>query len=506
MFQLAKVWAWVRKNFDSKDVVFWAVIVVLYFVTRLINLSKFPIFTDEGIYINWAKIAWKDATWRFISLTDGKQPLHVWGMIPFLKLFPNDPLLAGRLFSVLTGLKALAGIYAVGFLLWGKRAANWAAVFYIFTPFFLFYDRMALIDSGVNAFAVWTFFFSVLLVRTMRLDVALLMGLVTGFGLLAKSSSKMFVALSALSPVLVWEKNIKRWLGKIFNFGFLYGAVLVLSLLIYNVQRLSPFLHFVAEKNKTFVRTVPELLANPFESLWGNLRLIPLYVTWESAFVLPFIALLGLILVFKTDRKLFWYVLAWLILPYLAISLFAKVIFPRYLIFFGSFFALLAAYYLSRAKKSLLTVVLVGLYILSVGYFSYTIVFDQAKIPFPPVDRGQYIVGSSSGFRLNEIVSYARQKSQEKPVVLIAEGNFGVVGDMLNAQLTPGDRIEVRAYWPLDEENLKQNMEDVGEKYVFVVFAHRMEFPGIWPIDLIGQYEKPGGESSFYFFELKPSY
>src|SRR5438132_972876 len=106
MFDLWRIWGWFKKNFTSKDVLFVFVLIILYLATRIINLGKFPIFTDEGIYINWAKIAWHDASWRFISLTDGKQPLHIWGMIPFLKLFPQNPILAGRLFSVLTGLSA----------------------------------------------------------------------------------------------------------------------------------------------------------------------------------------------------------------------------------------------------------------------------------------------------------------------------------------------------------------------------------------------------------------
>ena len=413
MFELAKVWGWVKKNFNSRDWLFIGVIVILFFATRLVNLEKFPIFTDEGIYINWAKIAWKDATWRFISLTDGKQPLHIWGIIPFLKLFPENPLLAGRLFSVATGFGALVGTYVTLFYLWGKKAANWGLVFYVFTPFFLFYDRMALIDSGVNMFFIWTLFFSILLVRTMRLDVALMMGFVAGFGLLAKSSSKMFVALSALSPILIWEKSLKKWLGETVNFAFLFVIVLFLSVLIYNVQRLSPFLHFVAEKNKTFVRTVPELLQNPFESLYGNLKLIPLYTSWESAFVLILIAVLGFYLLFKKDWRLAVYLASWIVLPYVAIAFFAKVIFPRYLIFFGSIFLILASYYLSQVKKGLLVTSLIVLYILSVAYFDYTILYAHRNIPFPEVDRGQYIEGTSSGFGVKEIMDIG-EKNQKK--------------------------------------------------------------------------------------------
>ena len=76
MFDIATIWNTLRKGFGKKDTITSIVLIALYFFTRLINLDKFPIFSDEGIYIHWAKVAKVDAAWRFISLTDGKQPLQ----------------------------------------------------------------------------------------------------------------------------------------------------------------------------------------------------------------------------------------------------------------------------------------------------------------------------------------------------------------------------------------------------------------------------------------------
>src|SRR3989338_11077668 len=197
MFDVFKVFSFLKKTFSRKDVLLIIFLIGLYFLTRLINLDKFPIFSDEGIYIRWAKVAWHDASWRFISLTDGKQPLQTWGTIPFLKLFPDNALLAGRLFSVAAGFAGLTGMFILLFFLFGKRTAVMGSFIYIFTPYFLFYDRLALVDSGVNAGFIWILFFSILLVKSQRLDVALMFGLITGFSLLAKSSVRIFLALSA---------------------------------------------------------------------------------------------------------------------------------------------------------------------------------------------------------------------------------------------------------------------------------------------------------------------
>src|SRR3990167_2224168 len=180
MLDVSKVVSFLRSTFSRKDVVIIVILILLFLFTRLIRLDDMPIFSDEGIYIRWAKVAWHDASWRFISLTDGKQPLQTWGIIPFLKFFPQNPLLAGRLFSVATGGFGLVGLVSCCYYLFGKRSMYFAAFFYIFTPFFLFYDRMALVDSAVNAFAIWIFFLSIILIRTIRLDVALIYGLMTG--------------------------------------------------------------------------------------------------------------------------------------------------------------------------------------------------------------------------------------------------------------------------------------------------------------------------------------
>ncbi|MBI2051206.1 hypothetical protein HYT33_00385, partial [Candidatus Roizmanbacteria bacterium] len=109
MLNIEGVLSFLKKQFKRRDLLILAVLVVAFFATRLINLDQFPIFTDEGIYIRWAKVAQRDATWRFISLTDGKQPLQTWATIPLIKFLPNNILLAGRLFSVISGFGALVG-------------------------------------------------------------------------------------------------------------------------------------------------------------------------------------------------------------------------------------------------------------------------------------------------------------------------------------------------------------------------------------------------------------
>ena len=435
MFSLQEIIKWLKKNITFKDWMLILVLLILFFLTRLIFLDKFPIFTDEGIYINWAKIAKVDASWRFISLTDGKQPLQTWFTIFFLKFFPDNTLLAGRLFGVFGGLTALSGIFVSLWYMFNKKAAFFGSLLYIFTPYFLFYDRMALVDSFVNAGVIWILLFSIIVAKTIRLDMTLLFGLLSGIFSLSKSSVKMFIALSILSPVLFIEKNLKRSFSKLINFLFLYVLVLFFSFGIYNVQRLSPFMHYVVEKNKTFVMTFSEFLQTPFLVFAHNLKIIPWYVFWESGFILIFTGFIGLFFLFKKNTKLALYLSFWILIPYIIISLFAKIVFPRYLNFFATLFVILTVCFFQEIKNKKIIMLLITIFILIYSIFDYQILFNPKNVYLPDIDRGQYIEGISSGYGIKEIIDFSKEKSKEKPVILLAEGNFGVVGDMLNASL-----------------------------------------------------------------------
>lgn len=505
MFDIFNICQKIKRILTVKTILLVWGVTFLFFGTRLINLNKFPIFSDEGIYIHWAKVARTDATWRFISLTDGKQPLQTWGTIAFLKLFPHDSLLAGRLFAVATGFVALIGVCTLLYYLFGKKAAFWGSFLYILTPYFLFYDRLALVDSGLNAGFIWIFFLSIVLIRSLRLDAALLFGIISGITMLAKSSAQLFVGLSAFAPILLYEKGGKQFIKKLINYFILYGIGVCIAIVIYNVQRLSPFLHFVAEKNKTFVMTPQEFLHTPFAYFTQNVLNVPLYIVWESGFVLPLLGIVGLFTLVKKNWGLAVYFILWLIIPYGAVSFFSKVLFPRYIIFLPTLFLIPAAYFLSRIDKQKGFLVFL-IFLLPALYFNSTIMFDYKSIPFPPVDRGQYIEAWPSGWGAKEIVEYSREKSKEKPVILLAEGSFGMAGDVLDTLLKPGDVISIRGYWPLGLNDLTKNQKDLDKNYVFVVFAHpelfSKNFPEGLPLRLIKKYDKPGGKSALYLYEL----
>jgi len=501
MFDISAVFVYIKKRITIKDSLLLSLATLLYFATRLYNIKLLPIFNDEGIYIHWAKVAWHDASWRFISLTDGKQPLQTWGTIPFLKLFPNDALLAGRLFSVATGFVGIMGIFFLLYYLFGKKTAFIGLFLSIFSPYFLFYDRIAMVDSGVNAAFIWILFLSIVLVKTIRFDVALIFGLCAGIALLTKSSAQMFLTVSFFTSLLLFDFK-KRKTSGILSFIFLYGIVFLLSQIIYNVQRLSPFMHYLSKKNTTFVMTFAEWIKSPFEVLVSNLKTVPYFVFSESGWVVIPFALLGLYFLFKKNIRLFLYFLAWILIPYLGISFMTRVLFPRYIIFFGTLLIILTSYCLGEIKRKEYFIPLISLVIGVFILFQYPMWTDYTRIIFPDTDRGQYITGSTVGLGAKEIIAYAREKSQDRQVRIIAQGDFGMTGDILDTFLLKDDHIFIQGYWPLTKEVLLKHQKDLITDHVYVVTAHELQYPADWPMKLIKAYYKLDGKSALQLFEL----
>jgi len=503
MFSVESIISYFKKTFTRYDILIVLGIIFLYSVTRITNLDHWPIFSDEGIYIRWAHVAWKDAAWRFISVTDGRQPLQTWATIPFLKIFPNNMLLAGRLFSVTTGFIGLIGMYSLLMYLWGKRAAIIGATLYVFLPYFVFYDRIALVDSAVNAGFIWIFFFSIILIRTRQLGLAMILGFIGGFALLAKSSSRMFLMLAATAPIMYLNETKRKILSYSINYFALFVIAFGISILFYNVQRLSPFFHYVAQKNTTFVMTFDEFLKTPFAYV-HNFRYVPLYIAWESGWFIVPISIIGLYFLFKKESLTALYLSMFILLPYIAISFFAKILFPRYVLFYGSILVITATYFFITLKSRLKAGIILSLLLISMSICNYPLLFDPERASLPPVDRGQYVTGVTAVWGAGDLMNLMREKSQTREVLILAEGDFGLVADVLKVYKREDDKIEIRGLWPLDERHLLEYQPELLEKQVFVVFSHRQEFPESWPIKFTQKYDKPEGEKSLFLYELLP--
>ncbi len=131
-----------------------AVLLIMYFLVRLPNLRALSVFADEATYLRWGQLIAQDPWGNlFISMEDAKLPLHYWLLAP-ARVFGGDPVVEGRLLSVLFGALTLIGVIAVcGEMctLVGRRQVKMVAgvtgLFFIFSPLVAFYQRMAVAES-----------------------------------------------------------------------------------------------------------------------------------------------------------------------------------------------------------------------------------------------------------------------------------------------------------------------------------------------------------------------
>jgi hypothetical protein len=173
-----------------------AALVVLYLLARLRGLELLPMFLDETLHVRWSLLIaqgekpW-DATWKW------GRALTIW-LGALVTPWADDLLRANRLVSVALGLVTLVATVAIARRLFGEREALLAGLFYVFCPFTLFYDRMALTEAGLSALAALTLLFAVRTAATGRpLDAAL-----AGVSLALSVFVKAIGVLAAPIPLL----------------------------------------------------------------------------------------------------------------------------------------------------------------------------------------------------------------------------------------------------------------------------------------------------------------
>ena len=491
-------------NFKRQELLIGLSAVILYFATRLYSIMSLPIFTDEAIYTRWSQIARFDASWRFIPLTDGKQPLFVWIDMMVMRVV-NDPLLSGRLVSVFAGLVTMVGLFFLGKTLFSKKIGAIASFLYIIFPFALVYDRMALYDSLVTAGAVWSIFLEVLLVRHKRLDLALILGMILGASVLTKTSGFLFIYLLPFS-LLLFKFNIKNKKSELLRWGALAGVSVIFAYFYYSVLRLSPFYHIINEKNTLFVYPLKEWLIHPFQFFPNNFQAL---FDWIFVYSTPpFLILIALsFLGKKVKEKLFLFI--WFFAPLLGLALLGRTLYPRFILFMTMPILLLAAYsldnILTRVKFNKALIVLFFLTTLFIS--DYFILNNFSRSPIPKADLGQYINDWPAGGGIKEIISYLDGQSKKGKIYVASLGTFGSL-PTYSVEIYLGDNknVDKRGVYPVPTTIPQDLLEKSKKMPVFLFVSNQHEFEEqlkTWPIKLIAQYKKGVGDSYSRLYKVE---
>jgi 4-amino-4-deoxy-L-arabinose transferase-like glycosyltransferase len=422
----------------------------------------------------------------------------------------NDPLLAGRLVSVLAGIVSLVGIYFLASEIFkNKKIGYLAAILYIIFPFALVYDRMALYESLVSAATIWALYLEILLIRLRRLDVALILGMVMGAGVLTKSSAFFSVYLLPFS-LLLFDFKQKKWRRELVKWAALAGLSSIMAFGIYSMLRLSPFFHIIAEKTTLFVYPIKDWLSHPFEFFSGNLNGI---TDWFIAYTtIPFFILI-LISFFLGDKKTIrekLFLLSWFIIPFVLLALFGRVLYPRFILFMTMPLLVLAAFSLDHImnllKNNLQKAGVVCVALILLIRSDFYILTDFARAPIAKADTDQFINEWPAGGGVREIVSFLSVESKKGKIYVATQGTFGSLPTYaIEIYLDENKNIEKRGIWPLPEDIPEDLVRRAKTMPVYLVLNDSPEPPAGYPVKLIQKFRKGIGDSYMSLYEVIPN-
>ena len=417
----------------------------LYLLTRLINLTKLPIFNDEAIYLDWGWRSLHTSAGLFYSLYDAKSPFLIW-IFGLFESIIHSPLLAGRLVSVLAGLLTLIGIYKVAKSLEGKRVALLSSAFYVIIPLFTFFDRQALMESAITAAGVWSFYFLLQILETKKTRYSIFLGLVIGIGIFVKLQALVF--LVSIIPILIYKRLFKPAVITIIS------SLVVLSPLLLQNAFWASF-----NSNNRFMLSVPEILAFPF-ALWIKNFSTTAGVSFFH--LTPFIfilAIYGIYLFIKGKKG----VLSTYFLVNIVLIIFlGRTLGTRYVISFLALTPIFTSLAILHFKKFF--PILVG------SIVAVPLVIMTALLIFSPLryfnildkitvfsQKSEYVTDWTSGYGIPETVNYLNNLSKDKQIIVGVRIDAGNPESAMFAYLNNSNKVKVVYLDPrtLDPELLK---------------------------------------------------
>ncbi len=458
---------------------FWILtgLTILFLFTRLTKLTFLPIFNDEAVYINWARMIKDGEAGLFISiLADNKKPLQIWFTVLNWSML-DDPLAAGRSASVLGGWVCLLGIYFTGRRLFSGLGGILVAWAYIFCPYTLLFDRLAHESSWLNAAMVWNLWLTVGLVQRDQIQAKHFMALIltVGAGLLTLSTALLFIFIPLLFKIIhIQDKTFASW--KFFGVGFLTGllaAALPYGVLLLNVENykitnvILPSTHALGQSgNLELIMGIP---FNIWNGLTGVLQYFWVYFT-PPIFLS---SLVGLLLIgWKGDRKHLT-ILIYFFIPTLILLGTAGSGFSRYYVFCTTPLLLGVAFLLdkiwTRIEKwdFILNPKLSFFFLIAIGYLpsivsDYSLIFKPKNGTYIERDRYQFVTSQYSGYGVPDALDYLREEAETKKIAVFTSTNWGNPSDAVYAYLTGHPNIEIySSYWVFNQPLLPSHIKSI---------------------------------------------
>ncbi len=487
----------------NNSVIYLILIFCIFAFLRFAKIYSVPVFVDEAIYVRWSQVMKAEASLRFLPMSDGKQPLFMWSTIPFLK-FISDPLVAARTLSTFAGFGSMVGLSFLAYLFFNSLPISLlTGLLYAITPFTVFFDRMALADSLLAMFGIWSLVFFKKFLDKRSLDWAMLTGFALGGGLLTKSPAIIFylwISLAGIFLINIKKENQKTLLTLILGFVYIF----IISQGLNAILKLGPNSQTAGTRNLDYLYTYKEVLSHPLTPIIGNLKTT---WVWLWALLTP-VSLFGIVLSWKQKqfRSIFYLLILCSLAPLLGQALIAKVYTSRYILFAIMPLIPLAALGLSKLKNYYLVPLLLYPFALSIVNIYFP---ASAHLPYDMATG--YYQEWTAGWGQKDIANYLiGQSNQGKKVVVFTEGFFGTLPDGLQIYTQKYPNITVVGSTPIATvvpEGLINSAKDNERFFVINASRNKLTATESAKLELIKEYPKfqraDGTHESLQFFKLK---
>jgi 4-amino-4-deoxy-L-arabinose transferase-like glycosyltransferase len=317
-------------------------ILSLFLFSRLWNLEQFPVVSDEAMYINLSQIVAEDFSDRALFRKEGKHPLFMWLTAISLQGI-DDPLLAGRVVSVLSGLASLVAIFLIGRMLYSERIAWVACWIYLFCPFTFFFDRLALVESLLCATALWTAWVALKLAHGewQGPRAYFILGSFAGLSFFTKAGALLFFPI-ILFIFARWKMPKRRDFMRSLSGTILGAGLWIVPLMLFGKE--------IGFFSRTSLMQLPQIFMAPGELTafpwqhWGNnfLAMIGFYISYLTL-PLCLVLFLGTVTAIRSKSREDLTLMLWAFFPPVMILLFTKGFYSRYLLLFVPPLILLSA-------------------------------------------------------------------------------------------------------------------------------------------------------------------
>lgn len=490
-----------------------ALLLLLYFVFRLINLTIIPIFADEAIYLYWSQLIMAEpGRYLFYPLNDGKTPLFIWLLMPFLK-FASDPLFAGRFLSILFGAGQL--ILQIKLTAFFTKSRLWqylSGLLIIFLPGFIFNQRLALMDSVLTFFLTLCFYYCFLvglnyqkkrflsrclIINTGLAGLSLMLAFWTKFSALLFLPTLMVLSLYFIFTAPQFEKKNYQCfsLKQALTLMSLFASIGALGLLGLALLKISPLFGQIFARGGDFLYPLAEFFKNPLEIISRNLVFfLAVLKSYTSLSLL--LSLIIFLLCSKKRASTLW-ILVYSLSLIAPIVIFGKQIYPRY---FLPILPFLVLTFVLALKNSFLPKLFKALPILIIALlginFYYLAITEPWRLPLVPADQSQFFAEWSAGYGIKEALILLETEYVEGKTLVLTEGHIGTLPDGLQVYL---NNYPLRNHYRVEGIGMVNigNLVDFlplfsdYQRVVLLVNSHRLEISDHDNWQLIAQFRRP---------------